>query len=81
MKIETDVPMPVPSGECWCGCGMDAKRGAFFASGHDKRGEAAIVKVIYGSVPQFMLAHGFGPGGRNASQELAEFQRRGGSYL
>lgn len=81
MKIYTDVAMPLPTGECWCGCGHEAKRGAFFAPGHDKRAEAAVVKVVYGSVPQLLLAHGFGPDGKNASDELADYQRKGGAYL
>ncbi|MEA2372844.1 MAG: hypothetical protein QOH12_3238 [Solirubrobacteraceae bacterium] len=73
--------MPLPTGECWCGCGDGASRGAFFAPGHDKRAEAAVVKVIYGSVPQLLLAHGFGHDGRSAATALDEFQRKGGSYL
>ena len=81
MKVDTDVRMPIPTGECWCGCGADTKRGAFFASGHDKRAEAAVVKVIYGSVPQLLLAHGFGPAGNSAAQALDEFQKNGGAYL
>jgi hypothetical protein len=81
MRIDTNVAMPLPTGECWCGCGDEAKRGAFFAPGHDKRAEAAVVKVVYGSVPQLLLAHGFGPEGKNASDALAEYQRKGGTYL
>ena len=81
MKIDTDIAMPLPTGECWCGCGKEAKRGAFFAPGHDKRAEAAVVKVIYGSVPQLLLAHGFGPQGKSASDALETYQKRGWSYL
>lgn len=81
MKVNTDVSMPLPTGECWCGCDAEAKRGAFFAPGHDKRAEAAIVKVVYGSVPQLLLAHGFGPGEKSASHALAEYQKKGGAYL
>ena len=70
-----------PTGECWCGCGAATSFGAFFASGHDKVGESAVVKVIYGSVPEFMLKHGFGPDGRNARKELDDYRKRGGDYL
>jgi hypothetical protein len=70
-----------PVGECWCGCGDETSRGAFFVSGHDKRGESAVVKVLYKTVPDFMAEHGFGPGGRNASAELEAFRRGGGAYL
>jgi hypothetical protein len=72
---------PLPTGECWCGCGEAVSRGAFFVSGHDKRAESAIVKVVYGNVPKLLLEHGFGPGGRNAAQELTDFKQRGGEYL
>lgn len=71
----------VPTGACWCGCGESVGRGAFFSSGHDKRAEAAIVKVVYGSVPDLLVAHGYGPGGKSAADELRRYQRRGGAYL
>lgn len=71
----------IPTGECWCGCGEETSRGAFFISGHDKRAEAAVTKLCYGDVPHLLDAHGFGPDGRNASKELAKYQREGGAYL
>jgi hypothetical protein len=71
----------VPTGECWCGCGTAASRGAFFAPGHDKRAEAAIVKVEYGSVPDLLVKHGYGPGGKNAHEALMNYQKAGGDYL
>jgi hypothetical protein len=74
-------PKIIPTGECWCGCGEATSIGAFFAVGHDKRAEAAIVKVEYGSVPALLIKHGYGPGGKNASHELDEFKRGGGKYL
>lgn len=71
----------MPTGKCWCGCGEATGRGAFFVSGHDKRAEAAIVKVEYGSVPDLLDRHGYGPGGKNAAEELRKYQQRGGDYL
>ncbi len=71
----------VPTGKCWCGCGEPAGRGAFFLSGHDRRAEAAVVKVEYGTVPDLLIAHGYGPNGKNASEELRKYQQRGGEYL
>jgi len=71
----------MPTGECWCGCGEATSIGAYFAAGHDKRAEAAIVKVVYGSVPELLIAHGYGPGGKNAAHALAEFKQSGGQYL
>jgi hypothetical protein len=71
----------IPTGECWCGCGDETGLGAFFLSGHDKRAEAAVVKTVYGNVPNLLVKHGFGPGGKNAAKELADYQKKGGAYL
>ena len=70
----------IPTGECWCGCGEEVQVGAFFVQGHDKRAEAAIVKTVYGGVPELLVAHGFGPGGKNAKEELHRYREEGGSY-
>lgn len=71
----------LPPGICWCGCDEETGVGAFFVSGHDKRAEAAVVKTVYGSVPELLVAHGFGPGGKNAAEELRRYQANGGDYL
>lgn len=71
----------IPTGTCWCGCGEKTSRGAFFALGHDKRAESAVVKVVYGSVPDLLVAHGYGPGGKNASRDLDDYQKGNGEYL
>jgi hypothetical protein len=71
----------IPTGECWCGCGAETGLGSFFVSGHDKRAEAAIVKTVYGDVPKLLVAHGFGPGGKNAAEELERYRKEGGKYL
>lgn len=70
-----------PNGECWCGCGRSVSIGAFFVQGHDKVGESAVVKTIYGDVPTLLLEHGFGPGGKNATEELRRYREEGGAYL
>lgn len=66
----------LPTGVCWCGCGNDIPRGSFFAAGHDKVAESAVIMVRYGGVPQFLKKHGYGPGGRNARRDLEERRRR-----
>jgi hypothetical protein len=81
MEIKMTKDRLLPTGECWCGCGEEAKVGAFFAKGHDKRAEAAVVKTVYGNVPRLLLEHGFGPGGKSADQELRRYQENGGEYL
>ena len=56
----------IPTGECWCGCGEETPNvRAFFIKGHDRVAEAAVIMEAYGGVPQFLLEHGYGPGGRN----------------
>lgn len=76
-----DATRLIPTGKCWCGCGEETKVGAFFVAGHDKRAEAAVVKTVYGSVPGLLVAHGFGPGGKSADEELRRYQEDGGEYL
>lgn len=57
------LPRLIPTGTCWCGCGAETGIGSFFARGHDKVAEAALLAVEYGgSVPQLLHANGYGPG-------------------
>jgi len=66
---------PQPGGRCWCGCGSEPKGDAFFLPGHDRAAEAAVVALVYGGIPKFLAAHGFGPDARSAIRELAERRR------
>jgi hypothetical protein len=53
----------LPTGACWCGCGTEVGAGSFFAHGHDKRVEAALLAAEYeGQVARLLAAHGYGPG-------------------
>lgn len=65
----------LPTGECWCGCGVEIPIGSFFAAGHDKVAESAVILLEYGGVASFLIHHGFGPSGRNARQELDLFRQ------
>lgn len=57
-----ETPRLIPTGNCWCGCGREVGLGKFFAAGHDKISEAALLAIAYnGSVPHFLHAHGYGP--------------------
>lgn len=50
----------LPTGACWCGCGEEVAVGAFFARGHDKVAEAALLATRYeGSVAQLLRGHGY----------------------
>ena len=71
----------MPTGECWCGCGESTAVGSFFLSGHDKIAESAVVIVEYGSVPEFIQKHGYGPGGKNPRETLSEWRAKGGKYM
>lgn len=68
----------LPTGECWCGCGVETPIGSFFAAGHDKVAESAVILTNYGGVPEFLVAHGFGPDGKNAREELEAWRLEGG---
>lgn len=62
MTAADDRPRLIPTGTCWCGCGAQAAIGAFFARGHDKVAEAALLAVAFdGSVPRLLHEHGYGP--------------------
>lgn len=53
-------PRLLPTGNCWCGCGEEVALGAFFARGHDKVAEAALLAAKYdGSVAQLLRGHGY----------------------
>jgi len=69
----------LPTGECWCGCGGTTSIGSFFLAGHDKVAESAVILLRYGGVPEFLQHHGFGPGGRNAREDLDRWRASGGS--
>lgn len=66
----------LPTGDCWCGCNTTTPIGAFFAPGHDKVAESAVIILEYGSVAGFLRHHGYGPGGKNA-RRLLEQHRKG----
>lgn len=52
----------LPTGLCWCGCGAEVGRRTFFARGHDKIAEGALIAARYsGEVAQMLLEHGFTP--------------------
>ena len=67
----------LPTGECWCGCGEEASIGSFFLPGHDKTAESAVISVEYSGVPRFLVEHGYGPGGKNAVQEMGKRRAKG----
>lgn len=50
-----------PTGKCFCGCGADTKPTAFFVPTHDRTAESRVIKEEYGSIADFVLAHGYGP--------------------
>ncbi|CAN5164107.1 hypothetical protein BH20ACT13_BH20ACT13_05750 [soil metagenome] len=39
-----------------------------------------MVKTVYGSIPALLVEHGFGPGEKNASEELRRYQESGRKY-
>ncbi len=69
----------LPTGVCWCGCSQRVRVGSFFAPGHDKVAESAVILTQYGGVPEFLVGHGFGPNGKNPRTALAAWKRQGHS--
>jgi hypothetical protein len=63
-----------PTGECWSGCGRPTSARAFFVATHDRIAESAVIKAEYGSIPDFLAAHGYGPGGKSARDAVPRDQ-------
>lgn len=62
----------IPTGHCWCGCGTETGIGSFFARGHDKIAEAALIAAEYGgTVPKLLAAHNYGPEKERSVTEAA----------
>jgi hypothetical protein len=60
--MSKNLPRLIPTGNCWCGCSTTVNIGSFFARGHDKVAEAALLAVRYeSSVARLLDHHGFGP--------------------
>ena len=71
----TTKPLPnlTPTGTCWCGCTKKVGTGSFFAPGHDKVAEAALLAVEYGSsVAQLLHGHRYGPGHSVSARAVSE---------
>ena len=60
---------PEPTGLCWCGCGQGTKQGRYFVPGHDSSALWFVMKQKYGNTAAFLVAHGYGPGGKKARPE------------
>lgn len=61
-RLDGPIPRLIPTGTCWCGCGAEAARGAYFARGHDKKAEADLLRLFYpNGVAELLFRHGFGP--------------------
>lgn len=67
------LPRLTPTGTCWCGCAKKVGPGSFFAPGHDKVAEAALLAAEYGSsVAQLLHGHGYGPGHSVSARAVSE---------
>ena len=64
----------IPNGFCWCGCKAEAALGKFFLPGHDKFAEAAVIQMTHGSIPEFLVANGFGPDGKNLRETFQQWR-------
>ena len=67
----------LPTGECWCGCRGETRRGSFFLPGHDKIAASAVISVEYGEIPEFLVSHGYGPEGKSPRREVDRWRAEG----
>ena len=66
----------VLTGRCQCGCDQVVGRRSVFAPGHDRKAETAVIRVEYGGIVEFLTAHGYGPSGKNPTEELEKLRER-----
>ena len=64
--------MEILVGQCWCGCQEKPDPGKDFRSGHDRVAEAAVIKIEYGGIVEFLKQHGYGPSGKNPTYEASK---------
>ena len=57
--------------------GAETTIGSFFLPGHDKTAESAVISLEYGGVPEFLVQHGYGPGGKARGGPMAGRRRCG----
>jgi hypothetical protein len=76
-KPSKPVARLLPTGQCWCGCGQQIGLGSFFAPGHDKIAESAVILSEYGGVPEFLVEHGYGPSGKSPRTAMDTWKRKG----
>ena len=50
-----------PKGLCWYGCGRMTTQGRYFLPYHDRKTEATLVKVAYGSIANMLARGGYSP--------------------
>lgn len=65
----------IPTGDCWCGCGEKANPGKFWTITHDRYAEAAIIKMHWGTIANFLKDRGYGPGGKNLRQTYEQWKK------
>ena len=41
----TKLMIPMPTGTCWCDCGLATKTGSFFLPGHEKRAARYLAAI------------------------------------
>ncbi len=58
------------TGYCYCSCGNEVGSRSLFSQGHDRKAESFLIKKKYGGVAQFLIAEGYGPGGKNLHEEM-----------
>ncbi len=61
-----------PNGHCWDGCGASVAPGTFFLPGHDRIAESLVIAAEYGSVAEFLSAHGYGPTGEKTASRAGQ---------
>lgn len=44
-RLAVVMAKAIPTGVCWCGCGIETRRGSWFLQGHDKRAQRYLQAI------------------------------------
>ena len=61
------INQPPRTETCYCSCLEPTQR--YFVPGHDSSALWFVMKQKYGNTAAFLVAHGYGPGGKKARPE------------
>ena len=70
LTMASIIPIPAPTGSCFCGCGAESNTGSYWVQGHDKKAESDMNSIHHADqVVQRLIDLGYGPDAKNLQHE------------